>query len=345
MRTVDLRSDTVTTPTAAMRQAMFQAEVGDDVYGEDPTINALEEKGAAIMGKEAGLYVTSGTMGNQIAAMVHTSKGDEIICEAEAHIYYYEVAGLACLSGVQVRPVAGDKGILSAAAIHSAIRPVDVHAPTTSLICVENTHNRAGGTYYSLVGLAGIKSLAAKHSIPVHMDGARIFNAAVALGVRAEEIARHVDSVQFCLSKGLAAPVGSLLVGSRSFITEARRYRKMLGGGMRQAGVIAAAGIVGLESMVERLAEDHQNAKILADGIANLGYDIDIATVQTNIVIFSLPGEKIDPPQFVAALKDNGVKANAFGERRVRMVTHCNIDRADVDYTLAVLAKLRPACG
>ncbi|MDR3592962.1 MAG: GntG family PLP-dependent aldolase [Negativicutes bacterium] len=341
MPVVDLRSDTVTMPTAAMRQAMFQAEVGDDVYREDPTIIALENLGAGMLGKEAGLFVTSGTMGNQVAAMVHTKKGDEIICEAEAHIYYYEVAGLACLSGAQVRPLLGDRGILSADMIRPHIRPVDVHAPDTGLICVENSHNRAGGTCYTLAGLAGIKELAGRHGIPVHMDGARIFNAAASQGVTAKEIARCADSVQFCLSKGLAAPVGSLLVGSREFVEKARRIRKMLGGGMRQAGVIAAAGIVALSSMVDRLAEDHENAKRLAEGIANLGYEIDLATVQTNIVIFSVDGLKIDAPALVAALGENGVKAGAFGERRVRMVTHLGIERSDIDYTVDILAKMK----
>jgi len=336
-----LRSDTVTMPTAAMRQAMFQAEVGDDVYREDPTVTALEILGAQMMGKEAGLFVTSGTMGNQVAAMVHTKRGDEIICEAEAHIYFFEVAGLACLSGAQVRPVAGDRGILTADMIRGSIRAVDVHAPDTGLICVENTHNRAGGTCYSLAGLAAIKQLAGQHNIPVHMDGARIFNAAVAQGVAVKEIAQHADSVQFCLSKGLAAPVGSLLVGTQRFIGQARRIRKMVGGGMRQAGIIAAAGIVALQSMVERLTEDHENAKRLADGIASIGYEIDLSTVQTNIVIFSVAGLKVYAPKLVAALGENGVKASAFGEQRVRLVTHFGIERADIDYTVDILAKLK----
>jgi len=324
-----------------MRQAMFQAEVGDDVYREDPTVTALEILGAQMMGKEAGLFVTSGTMGNQVAAMVHTKRGDEIICEAEAHIYFFEVAGLACLSGAQVRPVAGDRGILTADMIRGSIRAVDVHAPDTGLICVENTHNRAGGTCYSLAGLAAIKQLAGQHNIPVHMDGARIFNAAVAQGVAVKEIAQHADSVQFCLSKGLAAPVGSLLVGTQRFIGQARRIRKMVGGGMRQAGIIAAAGIVALQSMVERLTEDHENAKRLADGIASIGYEIDLSTVQTNIVIFSVAGLKVYAPKLVAALGENGVKASAFGEQRVRLVTHFGIERADIDYTVDILAKLK----
>ena len=344
MRVVDLRSDTVTMPTGEMRQAMFRADVGDDVYREDHTVIALEELGATMLGKEAGLFLASGTMGNQVAAMAHTKKSDEIICEMESHIYYYEVAGLACLSGAQVRPVVGDRGIMTADAIRCAIRGVDVHAPDTGLICLENTHNRAGGTCYPLAELAAIRKLADEFHIPVHMDGARIFNAAVAQGVSAEEIARHADTVQFCLSKGLAAPVGSLLVGPRSYIEKARRFRKMLGGGMRQAGIIAAAGVVALKTMVERLAEDHANARALGEAIATGGYTIDMSTVQTNIVIFSMDGLKTDAPAFVAKLKDRGVKANAFGDRRVRMVTHFGIDRADIDYTTSVLAKLKKEC-
>ncbi|MDT8901034.1 GntG family PLP-dependent aldolase [Anaeroselena agilis] len=345
MRTVDLRSDTVTMPTEEMRQAMFRAEVGDDVYREDPTVMALEELGAAMMGKEAGLFLTSGTMGNQVAAMAHTKKSDEIICEMESHIYYYEVAGLACLAGAQVRPVIGDRGVMTAAAIRGAIRPIDIHAPETALICVENTHNRAGGTCYPLGELAAIRRLADEFHIPVHMDGARIFNAAVAQGVAVAEIAQHADTVQFCLSKGLAAPVGSLLVGTRPYIEKARRFRKMLGGGMRQAGIVAAAGIVALKTMVDRLAEDHTNARLLGEAIAASGYVIDMSTVQTNIVIFSTDGLKTDAPAFVAMLKDRGIKANAFGERRVRMVTHFGVDRADIDYTVDVLAKLKQECS
>jgi threonine aldolase len=344
MRVVDLRSDTVTVPTPAMRQAMFTAEVGDDVYREDPTVTALEELGASMLGKEAGLFVTSGTMGNQVAAMAHTKKGDEIICEAEAHIYYYEVAGLACLAGAQVRPLVGERGIMTAKMIAEAIRPADVHQPDTGLICVEDTHNRAGGTCYPLAELAAIKQLAGERGIPVHMDGARIFNAAVAQGVSAAEIAKHVDTVQFCVSKGLAAPVGSLLVGPRPYIEKARRFRKMVGGGMRQAGIIAAAGIVALKTMVDRLADDHANARALAEAIASSGYSIDMATVQTNIVIFSMTGLKTNAPEFVSKLKEQGIKANAFGDTRVRMVLHYGVSREDIDYTAGVLAKLRKEC-
>lgn len=345
MRVVDLRSDTVTVPTPAMRQAMFTAEVGDDVYREDPTVTALEELGAQMLGKEAGLYVTSGTMGNHVAAMTHTKKGDEIICEAEAHIYYLEAAGLACLSGAQARTLVGERGILTANMIAEAIRGVDVHQPDTGLICLENTHNRAGGTCYPLSELAAIKKLAGERGIPVHMDGARIFNAAVAQGVPVSEIAAQADTVQFCLSKGLAAPVGSLLVGPRAFIEKARRFRKMVGGGLRQAGIIAAAGIVALKTMVDRLAEDHANARGLAEALANSGYGIDMATVQTNIVIFSMVGLKTSAPEFVAKLKEQGVKANAFGDTRVRMVVHYGVSREDIEYVAGVLARLRKECG
>ena len=345
MRIVDLRSDTVTLPTREMRDAMYKAEVGDDVYREDPTVTALEELGADMLGKEAGLFVTSGTMGNQLAAMAHTKKSDEIICESESHIYCYEVAGLACLSGAQSRPLAGDRGILTAGRIRGAIRPGgDVHIPDTGLICLENTHNRAGGTCYPLAELEAIRAVADEYRIPVHMDGARIFNAAVAQGVSAGEIARHADSVQFCLSKGLAAPVGSLLVGSRDFVETARRYRKMLGGGLRQAGILAAAGIVALTGMVDRLAEDHANARTLGEALANLDYCIDLGTVQTNLVIFDVAPLGLTAAAFVERLAASGVKAGASGEYRVRLVTHYGIERSDIDYVAGVLARLKPPC-
>lgn len=345
MRVVDLRSDTVTLPTQEMRDAMYRAEVGDDVYREDPTITALEELGAEMLGKEAGLFVTSGTMGNQLAAMTHTKKSDEIICEIESHIYYYEVAGLACISGAQGRPIVGDKGIFTASQVRGAIRMGgDVHIPDTGLICVENTHNRAGGTCYPLAELKAIKAVANEFEIPVHMDGARIFNAAVAQNVAVKEIAQYADTVQFCLSKGLVAPMGSLVVGPKDFIEKARRYRKMLGGGLRQAGIIAAAGIVALKKMVDRLADDHSNAKALGESLANLGFSIDMSTVQTNIVIFDVAPLGLKAAEFIEKLNTTGVKANAFGEYRVRMVTHYGIERDDIDYVAGVLAKIKPSC-
>lgn len=340
MRIVDLRSDTVTLPTDEMRKAMYNAEVGDDVYGEDPTVNRLEELAAALTGKEAGLLVASGTMGNQVAVMVHTKKSDEIICEAESHIYYFEVGGLACLSGAQARPIIAPRGILTAELIRQHIRGIDVHVPDTGLICLENTHNRAGGTCYTLDGLREIKELADSCKIPVHMDGARIFNAAVALKSPVAEIAQYADTVQLCLSKGLCAPVGSLIVGKKEFIQRARRFRKMVGGGMRQAGILAAAGIVAMTQMVERLAEDHRHARILGEALTNMGFAVDLETVQTNIVIADVKPFGIKAEEFVLTLSQNGIKANAFGEYRVRFVTHYGIEQDDVNYTIDVISRL-----
>lgn len=340
MRIVDLRSDTVTQPTAGMRKAMFDAEVGDDVYREDPTITKLEELGAELTGKEAGLFLTSGTMGNQIAVMAHTNKSDEVICETESHIFFYEVGGIACLSGAQPRPITGERGILAAEQIKNAIRGKDVHVPDTGLICLENTHNRAGGTCYPLDTLHAIQQVATIHGIPVHMDGARLFNAAVALGVSARDIAKYVQTVQFCLSKGLGAPVGSLLTGSREYIEKCRRFRKMLGGGMRQAGILAAAGIVALTEMVDRLAEDHAHARILAEGLVNLGLKVDMATIQTNIVIFDVLPTGKTATVFGEQLRSAGIKVNEFGEYKIRMVTHYGVNRSDIDYALAVTARI-----
>ena len=340
MEFIDLRSDTVTKPTAEMREAMFRAEVGDDVYGEDPTVIELERLGARMTGKAAGLFVASGTMGNQVAVMSHTQRGDEVICEAESHIYYYEVAGMAVLAGVQARTLPAVKGILSADTIAAAVRPQDIHQPRTSLICLENTHNRSGGTCYPLETLAAIRKVADRHEIPVHIDGARLFNAAAALGVKVDKIAQYADSVQFCLSKGLCAPVGTLLVGSEEFIAKARRYRKMLGGGMRQAGVIAAAGIVGLQNMVERRSEDHANAKLLADALVTAGFAVDLSTVQTNIVIFDVSRSGMKAAELVARLKQAGVLAGAFGEYRIRMVTHHGVTAAEINKVADVLQRL-----
>ncbi len=340
MELIDLRSDTVTVPTQEMRDAMATAAVGDDVYGEDPTVNELESLGARMTGKEAGLFVTSGTMGNQVAVMSHTNRGDEVICEAEAHIFYYEVAGLAVLSGVQTRPLPSVRGILTAETIEAAVRPVDIHQPRSALVCLEDTHNRAGGTCYPLETLAAIRKVADRHRMSVHIDGARLFNAAVAQGIKVDKIAHYADSVQFCLSKGLCAPVGTLLVGRKDFINKARRYRKMLGGGMRQAGIIAAAGIIGLQKMVDRLKEDHANARLLAESLANLGLIVDLATVQTNIVIFDVSRQGLKAADFAAKLKKAGVLANVFGEYRLRMVTHNGITDSDIKQVVDIVTRL-----
>lgn len=330
MELIDLRSDTVTLPTQEMRDAMYKAELGDDVYGEDPTVNELETLGARMTGKEAGLFLASGTMGNQVAVMSHTNRGDEVICEAEAHIFYYEVAGLAVLSGVQTRPLPSLKGILTPETIEAAVRPVDIHQPRSALICLENTHNRAGGTCYPLETLAAIRKVADRNRMSVHIDGARLFNAAVAQGIKVDKIAHYADSVQFCLSKGLCAPVGTLLVGRKDYINKARRYRKMLGGGMRQAGVLAAAGIVGLQKMVDRLAEDHAQARMLAELLLAAGLIVDMATVQTNIVICDVSRQRMKAVDFAAKLKKAGILANVFGEYRLRMVTHHGISEEHI---------------
>ena len=340
MKMIDLRSDTVTLPTAQMREAMYRAEVGDDVYGEDPTLVELETLGARMTGKEAGLFVTSGTMGNQVAVLTHTQRGDEVICEAESHIFYSEVAGLAVLSGVQARTVPSIKGIMSAETIEAAIRPQDIHQPKTTLICLENSHNRAGGTCYSLDSLAAIRKMADRRKLPVHMDGARLFNAALDQGVTVDKITQYADTVQFCLSKGLCAPVGSLLVGPADFIARARRYRKMLGGGLRQAGILAAAGIVALQHMVDRLAEDHANAAKLAEAVASAGFAIDLSTVQTNIVIFDVSRMGVKAADFAAKLKKAGVLVSVFGEYRVRMVTHYGITAEDIATVTEILHRL-----
>lgn len=340
MRSVDLRSDTVTTPTPQMREAMYRADVGDDVYGEDPTVNELEKIAAQMTGKQNALFVASGTMGNQLAVMVHCARGDEVICEADSHIFYYEVGGLAYLAGVQARTVVGEKGIISPGTFSQAMRSKDIHQPQTALLCIENTHNRAGGTCYKLEDLAAVREVAVTGKIPIHMDGARVFNAAVARGVAVAEIAQYADSLNLCLSKGLGAPVGSLLLGEKDFIDKARRYRKMLGGGMRQAGILAAAGIVAITTMGERLIEDHENAQILANAIAEMGFSIDMTTVQTNIVVFNVSRKNVSAASIVQKLSENGIKANQFSEETVRMVTHFGITRKDIDYTIDVMARI-----
>ena len=340
MRVVDLRSDTVTMPTPKMREAIYHAAVGDDVYGEDPTINELEELGARLTGKEASLFVTSGTMGNQLAVLSHTRRGDEVICETESHIFFYEAAGIAVLSGAQARPLTGDRGILSAEQIAAVIRPQDIHQPPTTMLCLENTHNRAGGTYYSLSSLADIYELSKRNNIHVHMDGARVFNAAIKQNVNVDKIACYSDSVMFCLSKGLCAPVGSLLAGSKHFIEKCRRQRKLLGGGMRQAGFLAAAGIVALNSMVDQLYIDHENARLLADGLANMSIGFDAGTVETNIVIVNTLPLGLTAAQLSHKLAEKGIKVSQFGTHKIRMVTHCGITADDVNYTLTELSSI-----
>ena len=337
-RVVDLRSDTVTLPTPAMRQAMFEAELGDDVMGEDPTVNRLEAMAAERLGKEAALFVASGTMGNLVCLLSHCRRGEEAIMGHMSHTFLFEAGGSAVVGGIHPRTVPNQTdGTLDLDDIEAAIRPTDnPHHPLSRLICLENTHNRCSGAVLTPQYMGQVRALADRHGLAIHLDGARIFNAAVALGVTAAELARGADSVSFCLSKGLSAPVGSMVCGPPDFVQEARRNRKLLGGGMRQAGVIAAAGIVALETMVDRLADDQANARCLAEGLAQLpGIVLDPARVPSNIVIFSMAPEAPSPADLVAGLAPHGVKMGAIGGRRLRAVTHAGIDAADIEYALA----------
>ena len=342
MGLIDLRSDTVTLPTPRMREAMAAAEVGDDVFGEDPTVNRLEAMAAERMGKEAGLFVPSGTMGNLVALLTHCNRGDEVILGDQSHTFLYEAGGSAALGGIHPFPLPNNPdGTIDPEKIEAAIRPENVHFPRTRLICLENTHNRCGGAVLRPAYMARVGEIARRHGLAVHLDGARIFNAAVALGVEPAVLTRDVDSVTFCVSKGLSAPVGSVLCGSAAFIAEARRARKIVGGGMRQAGVIAAAGIVALEEMVERLAEDHANARRLAEGLAEMpGIVIDPERVETNIVIFELHREDLTPEELAARLREQGVLLLPIGGRRLRAVTHYGIERRDIETALAAFRRI-----
>jgi threonine aldolase len=335
MRVVDLRSDTVTLPTQEMLEAIRTAELGDDVYGEDPTVNRLEELAAKKMGKEAALLTTSGTQANLTSVMSQTKRGDEIVLEADAHLYYYEVGAFSALGSLVPRLVRGHNGVMTPEAIAGVLRPPNIHFAPTSLISIENTHNRAGGTMWTPAQTKAVFDFAKTRELNVHMDGARIFNAAVAQNVDVREFTRHVDSVMFCLSKGLSAPIGSLAVGTRDFVSRARRIRKMLGGGMRQAGIIAAAGIIAIEKMVDRLRDDHENARLLARGLSKIdGVSLDLANVQTNIVIYDVSRLGFTANDWVAEMSKLGVKAGAVEAGRVRMVTHRGIEKDDVDYAL-----------
>jgi threonine aldolase len=341
MRTIDLRSDTVTLPTEEMLEAMRTAELGDDVYREDPTVNRLEELAARKMGKEAALLTTSGTQANLVSALSQTKRGEEIILEAEAHMYYYEVGAFSAVGGLIPRLVKGHSGIMSPQDIESVLRPSNIHFPPTSLVCIENSHNRAGGTVWSPTQTKAVFDLAKNRKLNVHMDGARIFNAAVAQNLDVRDLTRYVDTMMFCLSKGLSAPIGSIAVGDNDFVERARRYRKMLGGGMRQAGVIAAAGIIAIEKMVDRLRDDHENARMLAKGLGAIdGIAIDLSQVQTNIVAYDVSGLGIDGQRWVAKLNETGVKAGPLEAGRVRMVTHRGIEKEDIEFTLNVAEKV-----
>jgi len=331
---VDLRSDTLTLPTPEMREAMARAAVGDDVYEEDPTVRRLEALAAERLGKDGALFVTSGTQGNLVSVLAQTRPGQEVVLDVDAHIFNSEVAGATVIGGVQMRPVRTERGFLTPAQVREALRPANIHLPPTGLVCLENTHNRHGGTCCTPEEIAAVAAVAHEAGVPVHLDGARLFNAAVALGRPARDFTRDVDSVTFCVSKGLGAPVGSVVCGGAAVIGRARRIRKMLGGGMRQAGIIAAAGIVALERMVDRLAEDHVNARRLAEGLAGLPpLSIDLGSVQTNIVIFRVdrPGGVDELAKGCAARK---VKIHAMSSTTVRCVTHKDVDGDDIGQAL-----------
>jgi threonine aldolase len=337
---VDLRSDTLTLPTPEMREAMARAEVGDDVWEEDPTVRRLEALAAERLGKEAALFVTSGTQGNLVSVLAQTRPGGEVVLDADAHIFNSEVAGAAVIGGVQTRAIRTERGFLAPAQVREALRPANIHIPPTGLVCLENTHNRHGGTCCTPEEIAAVAAVTHEAGVPLHLDGARIFNAAVALGRPARDFARHVDSVTFCISKGLGAPVGSVVCGSADFIAGARRVRKMLGGGMRQAGIIAAAGIVALERMVDRLAEDHVNARTLAEGLERLPFvHIDLASVQTNIVILRVdrPGGAAELCTGCAARK---VKLHAMSPTFIRCVTHKDVDADDIRRALDAFTEI-----
>jgi threonine aldolase len=338
---IDLRSDTVTKPTPSMRKAMAEAEVGDDVFGEDPTVNALQEKVAKLLGKEAAIFVPSGTMANQLAIKSHTQPGDEVIIEATSHPYNFEGGAGAALSGVQFYCLKGLRGILDASQIEEAIRSEDHHFPVTRLICLENTHNRGGGSIYPIEKIAEIYRLAKSKGLLIHLDGARLWNASVATGIKPHEYAQWADSVSVCLSKGLGAPIGSLVAGSKTFIDRVHRFRKMFGGGMRQVGIIAAAGIYALDHHIERLGEDHQNAKHLALGLKELkGVSIDPEQVETNIIIFNIANTGMTAPQMAEAMKRNGVLIHPVSKTQIRLVTHLDVSSEDIEKALKAFEKV-----
>ncbi len=337
---INLLSDTVTKPTPGMLKAMWAAEVGDDVFREDPTLNALEAKSAILFGHEAALFCPSGTMANQIALKVHTRPLDEVICDETSHIYQYEVGGYAFHSGIGIQLLPGKNGVLEAHQVAAAIRLNQDWLPKSTLVVLENTCNKGGGSVYPLENIQAIRKVCLERGLALHMDGARIFNALAVSGDAPAVIGRELDSISVCLSKGLGAPVGSVLIGSQKFIAEARRVRKAMGGGMRQAGYLAAAGIYALDHHVVRLAEDHTHARMLASTLETLDYVSGFRPVQTNIVIFDLV-DTVKPAQLLAYLEENGVKASAFGPKTIRFVTHLDVDRAMIETVMGVLGRFR----
>ena len=339
MRYIDFRSDTVTMPTEQMRKAMSEAIVGDDVYGDDPTVIELEALAAKLMGKEAAMFVPSGTMGNQLAVMTHTKRGDEIIVEESCHIVVHEVGAVAVLSGVNLKTVKGLNSIMQPNDVEAAIREEDIHHPETTLICMENA--LSNGRVVPLETMKQIFDIAKKHNLSVHLDGARIFNAAEYLNVEAKELAAYTDSVMFCLSKGLCAPVGSMVAGSKNFIAKAKKNRKLIGGGMRQSGILAAAGLIALNDMTKRLHIDHDNAKYLANKLAELpGVKVDMDSIHINMVFFTIDNLKMSDKEFTDALYEKGIKANGAYRGELRFVTNNDVTREDIDYTISCMKEL-----
>lgn len=331
MQKIDLRSDTVTKPTPAMREAMAQAEVGDDVYGEDPTVNRLEAMAAEMLGKEAAVFVPSGVMGNQLALRLHTRPGDEVIVDSTSHLIRYEGGSASSLSGVQLVCVPGDRGRLSPESVKESIRPKGLHNPPTTLVCLEQTHNVGGGSVYALEVIHHIAEVARTHGLSLHLDGARLFNAVVSTGVAAADYARSFDSVSFCLSKGLGAPVGSVVVSDAARVQTLRRLRKVFGGGMRQVGILAAAGVYALEHHIARLAEDHVNAHYLATLLEDIpGVVVDVKAVETNMVMFQVPHSSKTTDMLLADCREAGVLLNAMGDRAFRVVTHLDVNHEDM---------------
>ncbi len=341
MTMIDLRSDTVTKPTAAMREAMASADVGDDVYGEDPTVNRLEAMAAELLGKEAGLFVPTGVMGNQLAIRLHTRPGDEVILEASAHILRYEGGSASSLSGVQLCPVPGTRGLLSPDGVEMAIRRTDLHTPATTLLCLEQTHNVGGGSVYPLTTMHQLTDMARRHGLALHLDGARLFNASVKTGVSVAEYAASFDTVSFCLSKGLGAPVGSIVVSDDARIQQLRRLRKVFGGGMRQVGILASAGIYALENHVSRLVDDHAHARFLAEQLRKIpGVVVDVDAVETNMVMFQVPQSSKSTEQMLGDCRQSDVLLNAVGDRSFRVVTHLDVNRQDMEVAGKVFAQV-----
>jgi threonine aldolase len=342
---IDLRSDTVTKPTAEMRKAMYKADVGDDVYGEDPTINKLEELASEILGKKEALFVTSGTQGNQIAVLTYCQPGNEVILEEDAHIFYYEGGAISAFAGVQTRTIKGTKGAIDPFRLEQAIRGDDIHYPETGLICLENTHNRAGGAVVPVSNMKDLYEIGQNYSIPIHLDGARLFNAAVSAKVDVREFTKYTDSVQICLSKGLGAPVGSIIAGNKDFINKARKWRKRLGGGLRQGGVLAAPGIISLTNMVSRLDEDHENATYLANRLKEI-HSLSVTNdVDTNIVVVDISSSSYTVPKLLQELKQEGVLAGGFGENLIRLVTSYEVSKEDIDKALTIIQNLLGTVG